>query len=67
MRQKLLALMAACESHVYGNMYAYFDHRTSQRDRGESHAGVVHPGSDGKHDEPIVGVEEGLLEPGHRA
>ncbi len=25
MRQKLLALMAACESHVYGNMYAYFD------------------------------------------
>lgn len=24
-RQKLLALMAACESHVYGNMYAYFD------------------------------------------
>jgi len=25
MRQKLLALMAACEGHVYGNMYAYFD------------------------------------------
>ncbi len=25
MRKKLLALMAACESHVYGNMYAYFD------------------------------------------
>jgi len=25
MRQKLLALMAACESHIYGNMYAYFD------------------------------------------
>jgi exo-beta-1,3-glucanase (GH17 family) len=25
MRQKLLALMAVCESHVYGNMYAYFD------------------------------------------
>ncbi|MGC2109167.1 MAG: glycosyl hydrolase family 17 protein [Candidatus Korobacteraceae bacterium] len=25
MRQKLLALMAACENHVYGNMYAYFD------------------------------------------
>ena len=25
MRQKLLALMAACESHVYANMYAYFD------------------------------------------
>ncbi len=25
MRQKLLALMSACESHVYGNMYAYFD------------------------------------------
>jgi exo-beta-1,3-glucanase (GH17 family) len=25
MRQKLLALMAACEGHVYANMYAYFD------------------------------------------
>jgi exo-beta-1,3-glucanase (GH17 family) len=25
MRQKLLALMAACESHIYANMYAYFD------------------------------------------
>jgi len=25
MRQKLLTLTAACESHVYGNMYAYFD------------------------------------------
>lgn len=25
MRQKLLALMAACEDRVYGNMYAYFD------------------------------------------
>jgi exo-beta-1,3-glucanase (GH17 family) len=25
MRQKLLALMSACEDHVYGNMYAYFD------------------------------------------
>ena len=25
MRQKLLALMAGCEGHVYGNMYAYFD------------------------------------------
>ncbi len=25
MRQKLLALMAVCEGHVYGNMYAYFD------------------------------------------
>ena len=25
MRQKLLAIMAACESHVYANMYAYFD------------------------------------------
>ena len=24
-RQKLLALMAACEDHVYANMYAYFD------------------------------------------
>lgn len=25
MRQKLLQLLAACEAHVYGNMYAYFD------------------------------------------
>jgi len=25
MRQKLLAIMAACEDHVYANMYAYFD------------------------------------------
>jgi exo-beta-1,3-glucanase (GH17 family) len=25
MRQRLLALMAACESHIYANMYAYFD------------------------------------------
>lgn len=25
MRQKLKDLLAACESHVYGNMYAYFD------------------------------------------
>jgi exo-beta-1,3-glucanase (GH17 family) len=25
MRQKLKALVAACESHVYANMYAYFD------------------------------------------
>jgi exo-beta-1,3-glucanase (GH17 family) len=25
MRQKLLQLLAACEGHVYGNMYAYFD------------------------------------------
>jgi exo-beta-1,3-glucanase (GH17 family) len=24
-RQKLLTLMAACEDHVYANMYAYFD------------------------------------------
>jgi len=24
-RQKLLALMAACEDHIYANMYAYFD------------------------------------------
>jgi exo-beta-1,3-glucanase (GH17 family) len=25
MRQKLQTLMSACEDHVYGNMYAYFD------------------------------------------
>lgn len=25
MRQKLLTLMSACEDHVYGNIYAYFD------------------------------------------
>ena len=25
MRQKLLALMGACESHIYANIYAYFD------------------------------------------
>jgi len=25
MRQKLLEIMAACEDHVYANMYAYFD------------------------------------------
>ena len=25
MRQKLLMLLSACEDHVYGNMYAYFD------------------------------------------
>jgi exo-beta-1,3-glucanase (GH17 family) len=31
MRQKLLQLVSACESHIYGNMYAYFDKDISGR------------------------------------
>ncbi len=66
MRQKLLALMAACESHVYANMYAYFDKdiasRIGQNPTQASFTQVVTASMTNQ----LGGIEEGVFESGCR-